>query len=45
MRIVRSYNKPNLIQVAKLHQIIGDDQMPYMYGIERTEEKSYFFGR
>lgn len=43
MWIVWRNYKPNLFQIAELDQIVGDDQMPDMNGIERPEEKSYFF--
>ena len=43
MWIVGSDNKPNLIQITEFHQIIGDDQMPNMNGVERAKEKSGFF--
>lgn len=39
-RVLRTYDKPNLIQVSPVIQDIGNDKMPDMDWIETTEIQS-----
>ncbi len=44
-RVLRTHDQPHLIKVGLRCHEIGNDHVPHVYGIERTEEQAYFQGQ
>src|SRR5690606_529420 len=41
--VLRGDHKPDLLEVSKLHKVVGDDQMADMDGIEGPKKEAHLF--